>query len=96
MDIIRLKKRPVIVHGFRFVQKEAEAMVKVDTWPDIIINGARFNVEKTAIGSMVFEVDTLEGPHRVTDGDWVMIGIEGEHYAIKDRILRKTYDILHD
>lgn len=37
----------------------------------------------------------LEGKHQVTggsDGDWIATGEEGEHWAIKDRVFRMTYE----
>jgi len=37
-------------------------------------------------------VDTLEGGHIVCPGDWIITGIEGEHYPCKPGIFKKTYD----
>ena len=34
---------------------------------------------------------TLEGEMQVIKGDWLVTGIDGEHWAIKDSIFRKTY-----
>lgn len=36
-------------------------------------------------------IATLEGPHRVNFGDWVIRGVAGEFYPIKDAIFRETY-----
>jgi hypothetical protein len=38
-----------------------------------------------------WSIVTLEGVHEVSEGDWVITGIEGEKYPCKDRIFRKTY-----
>ncbi len=35
---------------------------------------------------------TLEGVHIVTPGDWIIRGIKGELYPIKDEIFRLTYE----
>ena len=50
-----------------------------------------------------FEVETLEGTMQGHKGDYLIIGVNGEHYAIKEEIFGKTYqslcavcDQLHD
>ena len=37
-------------------------------------------------------IDTLEGGHIVCPGDWIITGIEGEHYPCKPRIFEQTYE----
>ncbi len=37
-------------------------------------------------------IDTLEGGHIVCPGDWIITGIKGEMYPIKDDIFRETYE----
>lgn len=37
-------------------------------------------------------VETLEGGHRVTPGDWIITGVEGELYPCKPDIFAKTYE----
>jgi hypothetical protein len=37
-------------------------------------------------------IDTLEGGHVVCPGDWIITGVQGEHYPIKDAIFRETYE----
>lgn len=41
-------------------------------------------------------VDTLEGSHIVSDGDWIVTGIAQEKYPCKDEIFRKTYTPVDD
>lgn len=36
-------------------------------------------------------ISTLEGAHLCTPGDWIVSGIKGEKYPVKDEIFRKTY-----
>ena len=40
-----------------------------------------------------FTVETLEGTLRGKSGDWLMVGVDGEMYAIDNDIFRKTYDL---
>jgi hypothetical protein len=37
-------------------------------------------------------VDTLEGGHQVTPGDWIITGVKGEHYPCKPDIFEMTYE----
>lgn len=37
-------------------------------------------------------INTLEGPLRVSDGDWIITGVKGERYPCRDDIFRMTYE----
>lgn len=37
-------------------------------------------------------VETLEGGHVVTPGDWIITGVKGEHYPCKPDIFAMTYE----
>ena len=37
-------------------------------------------------------IDTLEGGHIVCPGDWIITGIQGEHYPCKPDIFEQTYE----
>ena len=37
-------------------------------------------------------VQTLEGGHIVTPGDWIITGVKGEHYPCKPDIFEMTYE----
>jgi hypothetical protein len=37
-------------------------------------------------------IDTLEGGHTVCPGDWIITGVQGEHYPCKPDIFEQTYD----
>ena len=37
-------------------------------------------------------IDTLEGGHIVTPGDWIITGVKGEHYPCKPDIFEATYE----
>jgi len=42
------------------------------------------------------KIETLEGPHLVTPGDWIITGVRGEHYACKPDIFEQTYEVVND
>ncbi|HDZ20081.1 MAG TPA: hypothetical protein ENH78_02155 [Phycisphaerae bacterium] len=37
-------------------------------------------------------IDTLEGGHTVCPGDWIITGVKGELYPVKDEIFHLTYE----
>lgn len=39
-----------------------------------------------------YVIDTLEGPMDVQPGCWIVTGIKGERYAVRDDIFRLTYE----
>ena len=41
-------------------------------------------------------VDTLEGGHIVCPGDWIITGVQGEHYPCKPDIFKATYESVSD
>lgn len=43
-------------------------------------------------GDPVYFVETLEGDHIVTPGDWIIAGVKGEHYPCKPDIFEMTYE----
>jgi hypothetical protein len=38
-------------------------------------------------------IETLEGGHIVTSGDWIITGVQGEHYPCKPDIFDMTYEV---
>ena len=41
-------------------------------------------------------IKTLEGGHIVTPGDWIITGVQGEHYPCKPDIFEATYEPVAD
>lgn len=42
--------------------------------------------------SVMGVIDTLEGKHVVSPGDWIIKGVNGEFYPCKPGIFEKTYE----
>lgn len=41
-------------------------------------------------------IETLEGPHHASPGDWIITGIHGEQYPCKPDIFWETYEPISD
>jgi len=37
-------------------------------------------------------VNTLEGQMTVNEGDWILTGVNGEHWVVRDDIFKETYE----
>jgi hypothetical protein len=42
--------------------------------------------------SLFVEIRTLEGTMRASDGDWIIRGVQGEHYPCKPDVFAATYE----
>jgi hypothetical protein len=73
------RKRPVIIEAVRYDGTNWE---QISEWI-----GA-----KGPYDPMDPVIATLEGDMRVSAGDWVIKGVKGEFYPIKDHIFIMTYE----
>lgn len=49
----------------------------------------------SAVGIRWIEIPTIEGTTMyVSDGDYIICGVEGEFYLCKPRIFKKTYELV--
>lgn len=74
--MLKFRKRPVVI--------EATQWFKMLDHPNVIV--------KRHCGEDVFWIDTLEGGHIVTPGDWIITGVKGEQYPCKPDIFELTYE----
>lgn len=104
----KFKKRPVVVEARQFTGSAAdthgiyqwieentlgsfEPLARIEgrvPWPE---SGVTIDPRD---GRMV--IATLEGGHWVDLGDWIIKGVNGEFYPVKDEIFRKTYEAVEE
>lgn len=48
------------------------------------------------MGDDSYVIPTLEGNMIINNGDWILTGVDGEHWAVKDEIFNKTYEKVTD
>jgi hypothetical protein len=77
---MKFRKRPVII--------EATQWFKFGDHPEVKAK-IPFECEDSDNKGWV---ETLEGGHIVTPGDWIITGVHGEHYPCKPDIFEKTYE----
>lgn len=83
----RFRKKPVVVEATQWFPG-----VHVDGVQEMAYDPGDGTTKSYEYGM----INTLEGPHKVTPGDWVITGVEGEKYACKPRIFEKTYEPVND
>ena len=87
------KKLPVVI----------EAVQWLKNWDHPSVRGYRTQHEafaKCPICSQFYTmhgwIETLEGGHIVCRGDWIITGVQGEHYPCKPDIFEATYEPADD
>lgn len=82
----KYRKKPVVIDAVQFRQDDKSTHENVNFgWPKVPGFGWT-----TLDGK--YWVQTLEGPLIVSDGDWIITGVNGEHYPCKPDIFEKTYE----
>lgn len=96
----KFRKKPVVIEAEQWFEpghaQHNPAMLSnrkgnaVDP-PDYRQVGDLFKLH--TVGSMsVFMIKTLEGPLKVSNGDWIITGVKGERYPCKPDIFEATYE----
>ena len=78
----KFRKKPVVIEATQFWVNSP------DGWPQ--------GVYKDSTSPTGYRIDTLEGSHEVTEGDWIITGVKGEHYPCKPDIFEMTYESADD
>lgn len=92
---MKVRKKPVIIEAVQWNKMgDHPAVLEVEKGPYISIPETC-----SKCGKPMKEhgfIDTLEDGHIVCPTDWIMTGVKGENYPIKDDIFRETYEEAHD
>jgi hypothetical protein len=78
------RKKPVVIEARQFEPFCPSNFTPLREWvgPDLVIEPL----------SGAIHVHTLEGPMRVSPGDWIIKGVKGEFYPCKPDIFAATYE----
>lgn len=89
----RYRKRPVVVEALRIVDHYG-----VSNWHGVAA-WCGGSVEYGPLDGTVtryIAISTLEGVMVARVGDWVIRGVQGEHYPCKPDIFEQTYEPVHE
>jgi len=77
---MKFRKKPLVIEAVQFIGNDAECLAFCPIAKDPVDNKDNLIIP------------TLEGEMRVSFGDWIIKGVNGEFYPCKPDIFEKTYD----
>ncbi len=80
----RYRAKPVEIEAVQFFSKDAENFPQVK----LFLDDSPYPVCRDSY----YYVNTLEGPIKICDGDWLIRGVEGEYSPCKDSVFQKKYE----
>ena len=92
----KFRKKPVVVEAeiYRLGLEDG-----FDTIGEAIVSGLKnsgYQHPECAKFKGVPFIQTLEGKHYISEGDWIITGVEDEKYPCKDHIFAKTYESVNE
>ena len=92
----KYRKKPVIIDAFKWTGGPDQ--VEDPQWIiDAIQNNiVWFGVDCANDPNPIMFIETLEGTHRASVGDYIIKGIKGEIYPCKPEIFEATYEVVTD
>lgn len=95
----RYRKKPVVIEAFQMTEEQRWDNSEWPEWLHLAWNkhpgdaGAFYS--DVATGEYIF-ICTLEGDHKVSYGDWIIQGVQGELYPCKPDIFDATYEVVEE
>ena len=89
---MKYRKKPVVIEAVQWNGNNLEE-IKGFAGDSLIyeIFDAAWKVGKGA-PVVYMEIETLEGNHKCTEGDYIIKGVQGEFYPCKPDIFEQTYE----
>jgi hypothetical protein len=92
----KFRKKPVVIEAFKYDGdfKTSDGKYYAPNWAvEALKKGLMFyGAEGSESPPCELYIETLEGTHHVSVGDYVIKGIQGELYPCKPDIFEKTYE----
>lgn len=85
MLMAKYRKKPVVIEAEQF-----RGGHMASGWPDCICRCEAIEPNSDGVGWP--HVHTMEGPLKVSEGDWIITGVKGEKYPCKPDIFAMTYE----
>ena len=81
----KYKKKPVIIEAIQFIDDDYGTLCA--------IGNLGLRLHKDDMDGWYF-IKTLEGDMRVSEGDYIIKGVQGEFYPCKPDIFEQTYELV--
>lgn len=91
----KFRKKPVVIEAVQWTGSNLKEVLsftgKHPKWGDWFSCFEEYEKCVNDSGG-IFKILTLEGTHNASPGDWIIRGVNGEHYPCKPDIFEKTYE----
>lgn len=84
---LKFRKKPVVVDAWQFTKANCRVGVPREFKHPTVALWSHHGGD--VIGGVI---ETLEGKHTVSEGDWIIKGVKGEFYSCKPDIFEITYE----
>jgi hypothetical protein len=90
----QFRKKPVVIEATQYteVMRDAHLFDGAALPVGVFIPSHTTHPGDRKVWSAEAYINTLEGRMHVSLGDWVITGVQGEHYACKPDIFAATYE----
>lgn len=88
---MKARKKPLIVDVVKFDAKNPKLVREAEKFAG---DSFKSYQEHYASDVRVFYIETLEGEMKISNGDYIIKGVNGEFYPCKPDIFEKTYNII--
>jgi hypothetical protein len=89
----KYRKKPVVIHAEQYLPNKSPLPTGVTDLPPV--RKAELEAKNEFASGMKW-IETLEGGHVVTPGDYVITGVKGERYPCKEDIFLATYELVEE
>lgn len=89
----KFKKNPIVIEATQWM-KDGDHPNVIDI-PSSVMESFEIHTAPNNINECRW-INTLEGGHIVTPGDWIITGVKGEQYPCKPSIFNLTYTAIDD
>ena len=95
MTVKSFRKKPVTIQAIQYTTENLFDVMqftgKHPKWHDWFTSWEHYEDHVKKDG-YVFKILTPEGTMKAVPGDWIIRGVNGEHYPCKPEIFEKTYE----
>lgn len=74
----KFRKKPVVIDAVQFQRDGDHPAVHKD--------------DRSPTGYAIYTLENTVIAYEVTPGDWIITGVQGEHYPVKPDIFEETYE----
>ncbi len=88
-NTMKFRKKPVIIEAELYRPGLEDGF-------ELFVKPGRIDGKPVPIKTERPYINTLEGKHYISEGDWIITGIKGERYPCKPDIFEATYEIVDE